>query len=53
MRARLINLLKPVPSIYANGIQSSALPKLPLTRISPRKRSSQGDEHTTFLRMTQ
>ena len=33
-RARLLNLLKPMSSIYANSIHTLALPKFPLTRES-------------------
>ena len=34
-KAPFTNSLKPMPSIYSNNIQSSALPKIPLTRVSP------------------
>ena len=36
-------------SIYPNSIQSSALPKLPLTTGAPRKQMFQEDEYTDFL----
>ena len=36
-KAPFTNSLKPLPSIYSNNIQSSALPKIPLTRVSPMK----------------
>ena len=32
-RARLLNLLKPMPSIYAKSIHTLALRKFPLTRV--------------------
>ena len=47
-RAQLINQLKPQPSIYPNSIQSSDLPKIPLTSRSPRKKSFQEDQHADF-----
>ena len=47
-RAQLINQLKPQPSIYPNSIQSSDVPKIPLTSRSPRKKSFQEDQHVDF-----
>ena len=47
-KAWLINSLKLAPSNYANSIQSSALPKIPLTIRSPRMRIFQEDEYTHF-----
>ena len=39
---------KYVTSIYPNSIKSSALPKIPLTRGSSRKRLFQEDDYTDF-----
>ena len=47
-RTRLINSLKPVPNIQLYSIQSSALPKIPLTRGSLRKWIFQEDKYTDF-----
>ena len=48
-RVQLINSLKPVPSISGNSIQSSASPKIPLPRRSPRKWIFQEDKYSDFV----
>ena len=48
-RCGLINSLKPVPSIYLKRIQSSALPKISLTRGSQRKHIFQEDKYAGFV----
>ena len=47
-RACFINSLKPVLSIYQNSIKSLVIPKISLTRGSPRKQVFQDDEYTDF-----
>ena len=45
----MANSFKPVPSIYTNIIQSSALPKITLTRRLPKKWITKEDEYTNFV----
>ena len=45
----MANSFKPVPSIYTNIIQSSALPKITLPRRLPKKWITKEDEYTNFV----